>query len=104
MTSWRRYAPEIEAAGAELVAVSTDGVPALRVFAAALGGFPFPLLGDRGHQVSRLFGVLDADKGYARRATFIVGPDGRVTFANPAFAAGDPAHYEAVVAHLKGGR
>ena len=83
------------------MAISTDSVYALRVFATALGGFAFALLGDRTQAVSRAFGVLDPEKGNARRSTFVIGPDGSVRFANTAFSASDPAHYEAVVSSLK---
>ena len=83
------------------MAISTDTVYALRVFAAALGGFPFPLLGDRAQAVSRAFGILDPERGNARRSTFVIAHDGTVRFANTAFSASDPAHYEAVVSSLK---
>jgi len=70
---------------------------ALKVFAASLGGLPFPLAGDWRREVVPRYGVLDPEPIVARRSTFVLAPDGRISYANPAFAAGNPAHYDAVI-------
>lgn len=87
----------LRAHGAELLACSVDAVPSLAKFAESLGGLPYPLASDWKRTVSRDFGVFHEDGGYALRATFVIGPDGRVVYENRAFSAGDPTHYEAVV-------
>jgi peroxiredoxin 2/4 len=46
----------------------------------ALGPLAFPLAADVTHAVSRDYGVLIEDEGVARRALFIVDPDGIVRY------------------------
>lgn len=80
--------------------MSLDQVYSLRVFAASLGGLPFALASDWKREVAEAYGVFDADGIVARRSTFVVGPDGVVRHANPAFGAGNDAHYDACIAAL----
>ncbi|MEU0332942.1 peroxiredoxin [Streptomyces sp. NPDC006193] len=63
----------------QLLAVSNDSVPTLRVFAEQ-EGLEYPLLSDfwpHGN-VSRAYGVFDEDKGCAVRGTFIIDKEGVV--------------------------
>ena len=52
---------------------------------------PFPLLADTGHKMASDYGVFkhyaegDQSFDYAGRSLFLVGPDGKVVFANPNF-------------------
>jgi len=46
-----------------------------------LRGLPFPMLADLRKDLSRALGILD-DEGVAKRATFIVDPDGVIRFAS----------------------
>ena len=48
---------------------------------ADLKDLPFPMLADIKRELSTALGVLDADAGVAKRATFIVDPDGIIRFA-----------------------
>ncbi|MFZ5434506.1 MAG: peroxiredoxin [Calditrichota bacterium] len=41
-----------------------------------LGTIKFPIMSDLTHTVSRNYGVLDEDTGFAQRGTFIIDPDG----------------------------
>ncbi len=47
-----------------------------------LGTLNYPLLSDLSKQVSREYGVLLEDKGFALRGTFLIDPDGRVRYAS----------------------
>jgi peroxiredoxin len=80
--------------------VSTDSVFTLRVFEASLGGLPFRLGSDWMRDVSRTYGVLVEEQGFARRSTFVIDGDGRLIFENREFAANNAAHYEAVLEAL----
>ncbi|GGJ12311.1 peroxiredoxin [Streptomyces brasiliensis] len=65
--------------GTQLLAVSNDSVPTLRVFAEQ-EGFEYPLLSDfwpHGN-TSRAYGVFAEDKGCAVRGTFIIDKEGVV--------------------------
>lgn len=46
-----------------------------------LNDLPFPMLSDTKRELTTALGVLDADDGVAKRATFIVDPDGIIRFA-----------------------
>lgn len=45
-----------------------------------LRDLPFPMLSDIKRELSEALGVLDQDKGVAKRATFIVDPEGIIRF------------------------
>ena len=73
-------------AGVELVGVSVDSKHTLRAWAEA-ESFEFQLLADfwPHGEVASAFGVFDAEKGTAERATFVIGADRviRASFASP---------------------
>jgi peroxiredoxin Q/BCP len=69
---------EITAAGLTVVGVSFDAPAANAAFATA-EEFPFPLLSDTGRQLAMAVGAADAPtQAYARRISYLVGPDGKV--------------------------
>ena len=43
-----------------------------------LGKLKFPHLEDNSHQISRAYGVLIEEKGFALRGTFIIDPEGNL--------------------------
>jgi peroxiredoxin Q/BCP len=90
---------EIAALGAEVIAISSDGLESHAEFAHRLG-IPFPLASDPDLAVARAFGVADEDSRRAKRAVFVVGPDGRLLHANPDYNPGNIADYESVIAGL----
>ncbi|WP_241757932.1 thioredoxin-dependent thiol peroxidase [Myxococcus landrumensis] len=71
------------AAGAVVLGVSADSTASHRKFATKFS-LPFPLLADTEHQVCDAYGVWGEKSLYGRkflginRATFLIGPDGRV--------------------------
>ncbi|WP_346763612.1 peroxiredoxin [Nocardioides sp. GY 10113] len=66
----------------EVLAISCDPIYALRVFADT-DGLNFPLLSDfwPHGEVTRAFGVFDETTGAPRRSSFVLDPDGVVTWA-----------------------
>jgi peroxiredoxin Q/BCP len=76
---------EFDEAGAVVLGLSPDPVPALRKFADKYG-LPFTLLSDEDHSVAEAYGVWvhKPARGYMKarmgieRSTFVVGPDGRL--------------------------
>ncbi|HYW03817.1 MAG TPA: redoxin domain-containing protein [Gammaproteobacteria bacterium] len=91
--------PDIREMGGSVVAVSADGVPALKQFARALEA-PFPLASDARLEVAREYGVAAEREAQARRAVFVLDRDGRVLHANPDYVPGNPSEYEAAVMAL----
>ncbi|HEX2551027.1 MAG TPA: peroxiredoxin [Nocardioidaceae bacterium] len=69
-------------AGVQVVAVSTDPTFSLKAFREQ-EGFGFPLLSDFWPHgaVAQAYGAFTAKAGMALRATFLIDPDGTVTFA-----------------------
>ena len=72
---------QFSAAGARVLAVSTDTMFTLRVFGEQ-EGFGFDLLTDHWPHgaIASSFGVFDADLGCARRGSFVLDAAGRVTW------------------------
>ena len=79
---------EYERAGARVLGVSPDQVPALRKFADKYR-LDFTLLADPEHEVAELYGVWVEKRMYGRtymgvqRATFVIAPDGTVAEVMP---------------------
>ncbi|WP_149825543.1 peroxiredoxin [Streptomyces tailanensis] len=87
----------------QLLAVSNDSIHTLRVFAEQ-EGLEYPLLSDfwPHGEVSRAYGVFDADKGCAVRGTFIIDKEGvvRWTVVNALPDARDLNEYVAALGAL----
>ncbi|KAB8170840.1 redoxin domain-containing protein [Streptomyces sp. 3MP-14] len=71
--------PDFVNDGVQLLAVSNDPAPALRVFSEQ-EGLDYPLLSDfwPHGEVSRAYGVFAEDKGCAVRGTFVIDTSGTV--------------------------
>lgn len=74
--------PELAALKAQVVGVSVDDVDSHRAFASRLG-LNFTLLADTDGKVARRYGTLNnfAIIKFAKRHTFLIGPDGRIAKA-----------------------
>lgn len=90
---------ELERGGARLVGISCDPKAALRVWDDG-ERFGFPLLSDfwPHGRTAAAYGVLDASKGVATRATFVIDPARRVRAA----FAGSPETPRPFAAYLDG--
>jgi thioredoxin-dependent peroxiredoxin len=79
----RDHAADYEAAGATVIGVSPDPVPAVSGFADRYS-LRFPLLADADHAVADAYGTWSERRMYAKtywgvsRSTFIIDPDGRI--------------------------
>ena len=80
------FGPEVVVVG-----VSTDSLATHTRFAASLN-LPFRLLSDPEQAVARKYATNDRS-GYLRRAVYVIGPDGKVSYRNMKFNALDPKHY-----------
>ena len=75
---------EFQKLGTEVYIVTTDSHFAHKVWhetSPAVGKAKFPLIGDPTHALAKMFDVLIAEDGMARRGTFVVNPDGIVKTA-----------------------
>jgi peroxiredoxin Q/BCP len=69
--------PEFQTAGIAVVGVSVDSVAAQKSFVQKCG-VTFPLVADQNKAIAKQYGVLGL-LGVAKRVTFFIGPDGRVS-------------------------
>lgn len=71
---------QFEEKGAQLLGLSCDPVPALKVWAQSMGGVGYPLLSDfHPHgKVSQSLGIFNADAGFPLRSVTLIDPKGVV--------------------------
>ena len=74
---FRDLKSEFEALGAQRVGISNDSVERQQRFTEK-HGFDYPLLTDADRAVARRFGVKRPGPLFNRRATFVIGTDGRL--------------------------
>jgi thioredoxin-dependent peroxiredoxin len=102
--SFRDSNSEIEAEGAVVLGVSTDSLRSHDKFRRK-HRLSFPLLSDPEHRVAEAYGVYGLKKFMGReymgvqRATFVIGPDGRLAKVWPEVKPAD--HAEEVLAWLR---
>lgn len=70
-----------ESVGAQVLAISPQGLDEHERFADQEGGFAFPLLADEDKSVGSVYGVL-GPLGFYRRSVFVVDPEGTVRYAH----------------------
>jgi alkyl hydroperoxide reductase subunit AhpC len=70
--------------GAQVLGLSCDPVPALKVWAASMGGVGYPLLSDfNPHgKASQSLGIFNADGGFPLRSVILIDPQGVVRAAH----------------------
>jgi peroxiredoxin Q/BCP len=84
--------------GVQVLGISFDTAPDQAVFAQKFG-FNFPLLSDTTRAVGLAYGAADEPHAqYAKRISYLIGPDGRIRKAYPKVNAA--AHPEEILADL----
>ncbi len=102
MTAYQAGIAEFEKAGATVIGVSTDNLPSLGHWAREVLKLSFPLASDFARrEVARAYGVLNETSGIANRATFVIGPDGRILHVEEGSSAIDPEGALAVCRRTK---
>ena len=77
MSAYQAGIAKFEGTGAQVFGISTDNTPSLKRFSEDLK-LQFPLLSDFMRTVSKDYGVLIPERGFANRATFVIDKDGRI--------------------------
>ena len=80
VTGFSQLAEEFRAEGAEILGVSIDPIDSHRQWADELGGINYPLLSDEDKKLSQAYEVFDEKEGVSSRATFIITPDGLLSY------------------------
>ncbi len=67
----------------EILQISADTIPSLKAWAEQLGGLPFPLLSDYWPHaaIGKAYGVLNEEKGFDKRAAYVLDEQGVIRFA-----------------------
>ncbi len=80
MPAFEARLKDFEAAGTQVVGISTDSVFSHEAWAKSLGGISYPLLADIHREVVKKYGVHWPELNANYRATFIVDKAGRIRF------------------------
>ena len=80
--------------------VSTDDIETNKRFAQELG-LEFPLLSDASGEAAKAYGIYNAERNIASRATFVIGKDGKITHVEEGSGAVDIGGAAAACARLK---
>lgn len=80
--------------------ISVDSTPANRKFAEELQ-ITFPLLSDFTRKVSKEYGILDEERQFSRRTTFVVDKEGKIQHVEEGNGAIDPTGAITVCSLLK---
>ena len=67
----------------EILQISADTVPSLKVWVEQLGGLPFPLLSDYWPHgaVGKAYGIFNEERGMDKRAAYVLDAKGIVRYA-----------------------
>jgi peroxiredoxin Q/BCP len=95
--AFRDSLADFQKLGAVIVGVSTQDNTSHTAFADKYD-LTFPLLPDTDKKIATAYGV-DASKGYAKRVTFVIGPDGKIAATFPAVKV--DGHDDEVLAAVK---
>lgn len=76
---------QFEKAETQVLGISVDHIWAHKAYAKSLGDLPFPILADWDKSVTRRYGVLNEEQGYARRSLFLIDYRGYVRWRNPQY-------------------
>jgi peroxiredoxin Q/BCP len=83
LTTYTADVSQFEAVGAQVLALSPQDVESHEGFAAAQGGFAFPLLADVDKAVGEAYGII-GPLGFYRRSVFVVDAAGVVRYVHRA--------------------
>ncbi len=83
-----------------MLGVSVDSSPANKVFAEQIG-VTFPLLSDFQRTVSKEYGILNAQHGFANRTTFVIDKHGIIQHIDKDAEAIDPNNAHAACSLLE---
>ena len=76
---------QFEKGETQVLAISVDHIWAHKAYAKSLGDLPFPLLADWDKSVARRYGVLNEERGNARRSLFLIDYRGYIRWRNPQY-------------------
>ncbi len=100
MKAYQDGLAKFQEADTEVFGVSVDSIPANAHWAQELG-VTFPLLSDFNRKVVADYGILNSERGFANRATFVIDKQGKIQHIEEGKAAIDPAGAATACSRLK---
>jgi len=91
---------DFEAAGTQVMGISTDSIFSHEAWAKSLGGISYPLLADIQREVAKKYGIHWPDMNANTRATFIVDKQGEIGFIEK-YGRGELPDPEKILAEVK---
>ena len=85
LNSYTAEIDEFHDVGAQVLALSPQGIESHEAFAEDQGGFAFPLLADTDKAVGAAYGII-GPIGFYRRSVFVVDAVGKVSYSHRAIA------------------
>ncbi len=90
MKAYQADIAKFEETGTQVLGISVDSPAANKAFAKQ-EGIDFPLLSDFQRKVSKEYGILNEEQGFANRTTFVVDKDGIIRHIDKGKDAVDPS-------------
>jgi peroxiredoxin len=83
VTGFRANYEEFKKLNVEILQISADTTPSLKVWAEQLGGIPFPLLSDYWPHgaIGKAYGVFNDERGMDKRSAFVLDGQGVIRYA-----------------------
>ena len=100
MKAYQADIAKFEQANTQVLGISVDSQPANKEFAKQIG-VTFPILSDFQRAVSKAYGILNEQYGFANRTTFVVDKQGIIRHIEKDAAAIDPSGAHAVCSLLE---
>jgi alkyl hydroperoxide reductase subunit AhpC len=100
MPAFEARSTAFEAAGAQVVGISTDSIYSHEAWAKSLGGISYPLLADMHREVVKKYGVHWPELNACYRATFVIDRQGTVRFVER-YGRGELPDPEKIFAEVK---
>ena len=90
MKAFQQNLQKLEAADTQVLGVSMDSTFANKAWSDQIGT-TFPLLSDLGGEITRKYGLYNAERKMGRRATLVIDPQGKIERVEMDTKALDPA-------------
>jgi peroxiredoxin len=103
LTAYQADIAKFEQSGTQVLGISVDSQFANRAFAKQIG-ITFPILSDFQRTVSKEYGVLNEQQGFANRTTFVVDKKGVIQHIEKGAEAIDPTGAHAACSRLEHGK
>ena len=101
MTAYQAGLAKFKEAGAQVLGISTDNLPALNYWSKEVLKLDFPLASDWQRKTAAAYGVLNTASGFANRSSFVIDAQGIIQHIEEGSTAINPDGTAAACSRLK---